>query len=306
MTSTFSEKIKQEITHLEYNDLDLESLVFAFLINRLKINLTNEKQEWILESNFSFIARFIGDSIRRLFNVAVHYSYSAINKFNNMRTYRIMIDDPNFVNVVEKANHFYELMNTKIQQQDQMVKRAFLSGAFLSGGSVGGIDKSIYHLEIRSSKADYLRILQKILMDFKLSPTILKRKYGYVLYIKRSFEISDFLKLIGAMNAMFELEDKIATRDYNNNLHRMNNLDMANMEKTARSGTEQIAMIKKVIKTDKFKKTPLKFQYFCQLRLKFPTLSLSGLQEKYYNIYKIKVTRTGLNHYVIKLKEMTK
>ena len=45
MTTTFSEKIKQQITHLEYNDQDLESLVFAFLINRLKINLTNTKQE---------------------------------------------------------------------------------------------------------------------------------------------------------------------------------------------------------------------------------------------------------------------
>ena len=45
MTTTFSEKIKQQITRLEYNDQDLESLVFAFLINRLKINLSNNKQE---------------------------------------------------------------------------------------------------------------------------------------------------------------------------------------------------------------------------------------------------------------------
>ena len=306
MTTTFSEKIKQQITHLEYNDQDLESLVFAFLINRLKINLTNTKQEWILDSNFSFIIRFIGDSIKRLFNIKVHYSYTNISKFNNMRTYRIMIDDPNFVNIVEKANKFFELMKRSAEKQDQMVKRAFLSGAFLSGGSVGGIDKSIYHLEIRSSKSDYLRILQKILMDFKLSPTILKRKYGFVLYVKRAFEISDFLKLIGANEAMFELEETIAVRDYNNNLHRMNNLDIANMEKTAKSGTEQVEMINKIIHSKKYKKAPKKFKYFCELRLQYPTLSLSGLQEKYYNKYKIKVTRTGLNHYVIKLKEMTK
>ena len=306
MTITFSEKIKQQITHLEYNDQDLESLVFAFLINRLKINLTNTKQEWILDSNFSFIIRFIGDSIKKLFNVKVHYSYSNINKFNNMRTYRITIDDPNFVNIVEKANRFFDLMRKSAENQDQMIKRAFLSGAFLSGGSVGGIDKSIYHLEIRSGKSDYLRILQKILLEFRITPTILKRKYSYVLYVKRAFEISDFLKLIGANEAMFELEDTIAARDYNNNLHRLNNLDIANMEKTAKSGTEQVEMINKIIKTKEYQQASKKFKYFCELRLEYPTLSLSGLQEKYYNKYKIKVTRTGLNHYVIKLKEMTK
>ena len=281
-------------------------MVFAFLINRLKINLSNNKQEWILDSNFSFIARFIGDSIKKLFNINVHYSYSAINKFNNMRTYRVVIDDPSFVNIVERANFFYELMQKSSQKQDQMVKRAFLSGAFLSGGSIGGIDKSIYHLEIRSNKAEYLRILQKILMDFKLSPTILKRKYSYVIYIKRSFEISDFLKLVGAMDAMFELEETIAVRDYNNNIHRMNNLDIANMEKTAKSGMEQVEMINKIIDTQQYATSSEKFKNFCQLRLENPTLSLSGLQEKYYNKYKIKVTRTGLNHYVIKLKELSK
>ena len=86
----------------------------------------------------------------------------------------------------------------------------------------------------------------------------------------------------------------------------MNNLDIANMEKTAKSGTQQVEMINKIIHTKAYKKAPKKFKYFCELRLQYPTLSLSGLQEKYYNKYKIKVTRTGLNHYVIKLKEMAK
>ena len=306
MTTTFSEKIKQEITTLEYEDQDLESLIFAFLINRLKINISNTKQEWILDSNYSFIIRFIGDGIKRLFNVDVHYSYTEINKFNNKRTYRVIIDNPNFVNVVERANNFFDLLDQKYEKQDQMVKRAFLSGAFLSGGSGGGLDKSIYHLEIRSNKNNYLRLLQKILLSFKLSPTILKRKYSFVIYIKRAYEISDFLKLIGAMNAMNEFEDTINVRDYFNSMHRVNNLDMANMQKTARSGEEQIAMINKIKDTKAFKKSPKKFQYFCQLRLENPTLSLSSLKEKYYNKYKIKVTRTGLNHYVIKLKEMAK
>ena len=105
---------------------------------------------------------------------------------------------------------------------------------------------------------------------------------------------------------MNEFEDTINVRDYFNSMHRVNNLDMANMQKTARSGEEQIAMINKIKDTKAFKKSPKKFQYFCQLRLENPTLSLSSLKEKYYNKYKIKVTRTGLNHYVIKLKEMAK
>jgi DNA-binding protein WhiA len=124
-----------------------------------------------------------------------------------------------------------------------IAKRAYVAGAFLSGGSISSIDKSVYHLEIRSNKIKYLRTIQTILTNFNVSITLLPRRYGYVLYVKRANDVSDFLKIIGANQAMQELEDKIILRDYYNSIHRLNNLDVANLKKTTTAANTQIQMI---------------------------------------------------------------
>lgn len=43
--STFSEKIKEEVCHLKYENNALKALIFSFITNKIKIILTNSKQE---------------------------------------------------------------------------------------------------------------------------------------------------------------------------------------------------------------------------------------------------------------------
>lgn len=301
---TFSEQVKEEICHLEYDPISLRAILFAFLSNKMEISLSNLSQKWFLESNNSTIIRFIGDAIQKIFNIDYVFSYTEINKFNNTRTYRITIEDPNFINIVNEVREFNQnwILTDKVNPIEQ---RAFLSGAFLSSGSIAGLNKSIYHLEIRSAKTEFLRIVQKILINFNLSPTILQRKYTYALYIKRANEISDFLKIIGAIDSMYKLEDTIIARDLSNQIHRINNLDIANMDKTVKAGDEQLKMINTIKLTPEFiHEKSEKFKLFCELRLDNPSSSLNELSKLFLKKYKIKVTRTGLNHYVIKLKEL--
>lgn len=301
---TFSEQIKEEICHLEYDPISLRAILFAYLSNKMEISLSNVSQRWFLESNNSTIIRFVGDAINKIFKIEYEFSYSEINKFNNTRTYRITIENPNFINIVHEIKEFNDnwILTKKVNHIEQ---RAFLSGAFLASGSIAGLNKSIYHLEIRSTKTQFLRIVQKILISFNVFPTILQRKYTYALYIKRANEISDFLKIIGAIDSMHQLEDTIIARDLSNQLHRINNLDIANMGKTVKAGDKQINVINTIKDTDIFKNVKSKkFKIFCQLRLDNPSSSLNELSRLFMKKYKIKVTRTGLNHYVIKLKEL--
>jgi DNA-binding protein WhiA len=183
-------------------------------------------------------------------------------------------------------------------------QRAYLVGAFLSGGSINSIDKSIYHLEIRSNKINYLRLIQRILEKFNISISLLKRRNNYVLYIKKATDVSDFLKIIGANNAMQDLEDKIIARDYYANIKRLNNLDMANLNKTSSAGLRQVKMIKAIRYSNDFKNQADKFRFFCTLRLQYPEASLSEMVKIFQTKYKITITRTGINHYAMKIKEI--
>jgi DNA-binding protein WhiA len=228
-------------------------------------------------------------------------SFTEISRLNNRRTYRLIIDG-NFKQIANdlQLNSLTpnNILKTIVDQ------RAYLVGAFLSGGSINSIDKSVYHLEIRSSKINYLRLVQKILEKFNISISLLKRRNNFVLYIKKATDVSDFLKIIGANNAMQDLEDKIIARDYYANIKRLNNLDMANLNKTSSAGLKQVKMIKAIRYSNDFKNQPDKFRFFCTLRLQYPEASLSEMVKIFQTKYKITITRTGINHYAMKIKEI--
>jgi DNA-binding protein WhiA len=147
-------------------------------------------------------------------------------------------------------------------------------------------------------------LLQKILDQFNISVTLLKRKNHYVLYIKKASDVSDFLKIIGANNCMHLLEDKIIARDYYTNIQRLSNLDIANLHKSSSAGAQQVKMIKQIRTTKLFQQSSDKFKFYCSIRLQNPEVSLSEMVRIFQNKYQIKITRTGINHYVMKIKTL--
>jgi DNA-binding protein WhiA len=247
--------------------------------------------------------KLISAFLSELFKVHKKILVSKEKALNKHRAYKLLFN----INHKEAVDSL-QLNETYPKRilKNSIDKRAYLVGAFLSGGSIGSIDKSQYHLEIRSNKLNYLRLIQKLLHEFNLSITLLQRKNTYVLYIKKAIDVSDFLKIIGANVAMQHLEDKIIARDYYTNLRRMNNLDVANLNKTVSAGQTQIQMINKIRKSNEFKNQPDKFKFYCSIRLQNPEASLKEIVSIFNNKYRISITRTGINHYVIKIKELFK
>lgn len=299
---TYSETVKEEVTHLEFNTDCKKAILSAFLSNVLQMSIVNNNVVWYIDSHFSSISRFITTTLNEIYHLEHELSYSELNNFYKKRTYRLIIKDQRFEKILEELSVFDETHRNVVNSNE--TKRAFLVGAFLSGGSISDINKSIYHLEIRSNKITYLRFIQTLLSDFSISITLLKRRYTNVLYIKKANDISDFLKIIGATNSMQKLEDVIISRDFNNQIHRLNNLDISNMTKTVNSANEQVKMINAIKNSKEYNEQKNKFKFFCELRLTNPTSSLQELSELYFEKYNIKISRTGINHHIIKLKQI--
>ena len=301
---TFSVSIKQEICNKDYDVESIKMILSSFLTNRMKISLLQTRTEYYVESNFSFVIRFITECLDKIVKINHHLSYSEIDNFNKKRIYRLTIKQENFEQLL---NELKVLDDKDIKFiKTEKAKSAYVVGAFLSGGSISDISKPFYHLEIRSTNGKYLRLIQQILISWRLSPILLKRKYNNVLYIKRSTEVSDFLKHINAIESMSLLEDTIISRDFNNQLHRLNNLDISNISKSAKASDIQTTMIKAIMNTQLYKDQKDKFKKYCQLRLDYSTASISELANLYQQKYKIKITRSGINHFVIKLKNIYK
>jgi DNA-binding protein WhiA len=61
-------------------------------------------------------------------------------------------------------------------------------------------------------------------------------------------------------------------------------------------------MIHKVKNTPWFAKQSDKFKFFCSIRLMHPESSFKDITDIFINKYKIKITRGGINHFIIKIR----
>ena len=118
-------------------------------------------------------------------------------------------------------------------------RKAYLRGMFLSCGTMSDPRKS-YHLEFVLDKEQSALDLKKLIGSFvDLSANISRRGENHVVYIKKASYISDILGIMGADNAMLELESIRVSKSMHGDIMRMINCDNANVDRTLSAAEEQ-------------------------------------------------------------------
>ena len=146
---------------------------------------------------------------------------------------------------------------------------AFLRGVFLICGTVTDPQKE-YHLEFSTPYLHLAEDLVAVLRRVKaaqLSPSIARRKNSYIVYIKESAAIEDFLTLTGASNC-----------------------ETANLDKTYSAATKQIAAIALISDKVGLDELPADLREAAILRLENPEMSLREMGER------LSISRSGVNH----------
>jgi hypothetical protein len=172
----------------------------------------------------------------------------------------------------------------------------FLRGVFLGCGTVSDPDKN-YHLELNipdESRADRLFML---ITESGIAVKKGVRKSRPILYIKESELISDFLTFIGAgVNSMEIMNAKIL-KEVRNNVNRAVNCDAANIEKTTRAASRQIADIELIYKKKGAEFLPPELRQIAELRLNNFELSLKEIGET----CEPRLSRSGVFHRLEKI-----
>lgn len=169
---------------------------------------------------------------------------------------------------------------------------SFLRGAFLICGTVTDPQKE-YHLEFSTPHLHLAEDLVQVLESVRaaqLSPSIAKRKNNYIVYIKESSAIEDFLTLIGAVNSAMELMQIKMYKEAYNNMNRVSNCETANLDKTYSAASKQIAAIALISDKIGLKELPADLQEAATLRLHNPEMSLREMSER------LGISRSGVNH----------
>ena len=299
---SFSKTVKEELSLLDVNKQDLLAETSAFLDLSCEIKTVKGKKIVVYKSkNPTVSIRFL-KNIRALYESEVKLDILDEARLKYRKSITIKILEPVESIISEHALEGDFIGSKWLLLQTPEAKKAYLRGAFLSSGSINDPKTPNYHLEIYAKSSDKAILLQQVMNFFGLNARIIKRRNGFICYIKDAQRISDFLILVGAQNALFKYEDIRIRRDFNNSINRVINCEVANEEKVIESARKQIDDIT-YLKVHQIK-LPKKLEMAAELRLNNPDLSLRELEERYEKVYNESISRSGLNHRFIKIRQI--
>ncbi len=153
--------------------------------------------------------------------------------------------------------------------------QGFLRAAFLGRGSITH-PRSGYHLEIRCGGKAVAELIQEVLRQANISSRVLVDQWDAHVYLKGAETIADFLKRVGALEALFVLEDIRIIREVRNRVNRLVNSETANMSKTLRAAVQQLEDVRRLSPEGMAKLSP-RTREIIALRLDQPEASLREL-----------------------------
>ncbi|MBP3453695.1 MAG: DNA-binding protein WhiA [Clostridia bacterium] len=183
----------------------------------------------------------------------------------------------------------------------QCCRRAFLRGAFLGCGSMTNPEKS-YHFEWVAEDQSLRQTLAKLLDKSGLPVHEHVRKGQNVMYLKGAQQIADMLALMGASQAVLEMENIRITKQMRAGANRASNCDEHNSEKMLNAADEQIEAIKLISIQRGLFTLPPGLQEIARLRLEHTSLSLNELGQ----LMDPPVGKSGVNHRMRRLMDIAK
>ena len=297
---TFASQIKEElISEVDLSSERLQALLSAYIRINAVLSFENKKTTVILKTEKAKIARFLYSSLKRI-KEDIDVRLDFVRKNNRKKTfYHVIISDADILLDYLSVSFFEGKIQKDVVYNDETIS-GYLAGAFLATGSINSPKTSNYHLEITTVSENYAKWLAKLFPKYKkieMTPKITKRRDRYVIYFKKSDQISNFLIMIGAANCCMEFEDMRAYRDFTNNTNRLANLDYANMERTldvAKRQIKEIKYIDDVLGIHNFHNQ--KKELLCYFRLDNDSLSMQDLADKLSEELGIKISKSNVNH----------
>ncbi len=162
--------------------------------------------------------------------------------------------------------------------QRRCCRRAFLRGAFLGRGSVSAPSRD-YHFEIAVDDLAAAESLTACLESLGQEGRVSRRKGAYLVYLKESESIVDVLSLMGAHQALLELENVRIVKGMRNRVNRLVNCETANVDKTVNAALSQLDAIRLIDETQGLSTLPPPLGTLARARQEFPYASLRELGE---------------------------
>lgn len=304
---SFTTEVKAEIAVNELRACCAKAELTALIQMCAAINFTSEGMQITVQTENANTAKRIFKMLKETYQVDTQLSVLKKMKLKKNNIYIIRVKNK----AMEILRDLEILTDQGLQEHPsaKMVRkeccaRAYLAGAFLAGGSVNSPNKSNYHLEISTNELSLAKFIQKLMLRFDMPAKYIRRRNQEVVYLKASDKIGDFLRCIGASEALFAFEDSRIQRDFMNSLTRLDNCELANEMKSMAAGKKQLEDIQWIENYQGIDSLPEKLQHVVNARKELPEASLNELCDFCEEEYGETISKSGMKHRLTKIKEM--
>ncbi len=292
---SFAQTVKQELLQAALEPYETP----AFLSALFAINGQYDGKTLTFKSVSLGLIRRVMALIKSMYDVPIEINHEDDEKLTQLKYHYLILPEPDVL------IHELGLMENEVfaERIDEVIltrkeaKVAYIKGAFLASGSLNSPESSSYHLEIKTHHAKIAEDIRELLESLFLPSKVLKRRQSlYIIYIKESEKIADFLRTVGARNALFTFEDERIKRDFYNSITRVMNIELANQNKTIMAADKQLKNIAILENIGDIDDLPAGLIEAIELRKKYPELSLIELSLKAETDLNKRITKSGLNH----------
>lgn len=303
---SFSTDVKNEVSRVEFGDNEqiISELGGMFRVNGTILrNNSNTRLRFTTETNS--ITRRIFAELKKLYDYDAIVEVSKNNQLRQRNLYRVNIEGEiakKFLEDVGIGDDPFSFLSLDIPNylvNSREKRKAFIRGSFLGAGSISNPEKT-YHLEIITGNLEYSKIFVKLLKKYNIVFGIAERKDNYIVYLKDSEMISDFLSLIGAFQNLFKFEDIRVVKNIKNNVNRVMNCESANMDKTIDASLKQIEDIELIRQVIGLESLEDNLREIVEIRLEYPEYSFKQIGEK----VNPPISKSGVNHRFKKIKSI--
>ncbi len=303
---SFTTEVKKEISFNVLMDCCKKAELSALVQLCSTLSFSSQGIKIVVKTENATIAKRIWTMIKEEFKVECQLSVIKKMKLKKNNIYQITILERS-MDILEELSI---ITNKGLQErpayrlvQKECCARAYLAGAFMATGSVNAPTKTNYHLEIATNNEEHAQFIQKLMNRFNLPAKTIIRRKQIIVYLKAAEKIADFLRCIGTVDSLFKFEDIRITRDFRNNLTRLDNCEVANEMKSQEAGLKQINDINVLKEANFYNSLDAKLKEVAEIRISMPEASLLELCVQYEKIYNSTISKSGMKHRLKKIQE---
>ena len=252
------------------------------------------------------VVRHYFQLLKRHFKITAQIRTLRSDSLNGMTRYQLVIPEEDSRLLLDEAGLYdpEAPFGLRAVPPEELVdyaccKKTFLKSAFMISGGMSNPEIA-YHIEIAAPTEDFADYVIKNLNYYEIGAKKACRKAKFVVYLKKSDDVSDMLTLMGASQAVLTLQNVRIKKDVSNRVNRQLNCDNSNINRTMNTALSQIADIKYIDEQLGLDKLPAPLREIAEVRMNNAATSLGGLGE----MLEKPIGKSGVNARLRKISEI--